>query len=58
MMTLFDYDFQRTETRWELQNESEYNYLNNSARPGIEAFRNVAENWFQKYPIISTRNIY
>ena len=50
MMTLFDYDFQRTETRWKLQNESEYNYLNNSARPGIEAFRNVAENWFQKYP--------
>lgn len=48
-MTLFD-EFTRTERRFKFDLESEFEYHNISARPGVEAFRKVAEQWFRSYP--------
>ncbi len=49
-MPLFD-DAVRTERRPRYENESVFDYLNSSARPGSAAVRLLMENWFDEYPI-------
>ena len=48
-MPLFD-QIVRIETRARRQNESDFEYLNTSARPGITAMRDLLENWFERVP--------
>jgi hypothetical protein len=48
-MPLFD-QIERTETRVRHQNESSFDYLNTSARPGICAIREMLERWFEHLP--------
>jgi hypothetical protein len=48
-MPLFD-DGTRTEMRVKLEMESSFDYLNKSARPAVEAFRERTEDWFQRFP--------
>ncbi len=48
-MPLFD-DIVRTEIRARRQNESTFDYLNTSARPGIQAARDLLETWFEHLP--------
>src|SRR5271165_4841623 len=48
-MLLFD-QIVRTETRARRQNESDFDYLNTSARAGITAMRDLLENWFERVP--------
>ncbi len=55
-MTLFD-DIQRTELRPKYDSESDFEYHNNSARPGLAAYREVAERWFENYPEVHKRDL-
>ena len=48
-MPLFD-EILRTDTRPRGQNESSFDYMNLSARPGIQAIRDLLENWFDHLP--------
>ena len=48
-MTLFE-QLVRTEARPRRQNESSFEYLNTSARPGICAIRDLLETWFDHLP--------
>lgn len=48
-MPLFD-QVNRNETRPRRQNESSFDYMNSSARPGIAAIRDLLENWFEQWP--------
>ncbi len=48
-MRLFD-DIERTERRPSGYAESEYEYLNLSARPGEVEIRTHLESWFAHYP--------
>jgi hypothetical protein len=48
-MALFE-DFVRTNARPRRQNESRFEYLNTSARPGICAIRDLLETWFDHLP--------
>src|SRR5437016_5883053 len=48
-MPLFD-QMDRAETRPKMQNESNFAYMNTSARPGIVAVRNLLETWFDQLP--------
>lgn len=46
---LFD-QFERTETRTKRNGESDFSYLNSSAREPLAAAREVLEQWFAAYP--------
>src|SRR5229473_5519324 len=46
-MSLFD-ELRRVETRPKRQNEASFDYLNESARPGIAAIRLLFEDWFAR----------
>lgn len=48
-MPLFD-QIVRTEARPRRQNESSFDYMDSSARPGICAIRGLLENWFEHLP--------
>jgi hypothetical protein len=48
-MPLFD-DFERLEVRPRRQNEGGFDYMNASARPGVEAIRQLLESWFEHLP--------
>jgi hypothetical protein len=55
-MTLFD-DIERTELRVKYDSESEFDYHNISARPGMVAYREIAERWFANYPDAHKRDL-
>ncbi len=48
-MPLFD-QVARADRRPRRQNESSFDYMNTSARPGIGAIRNLLEKWFDQLP--------
>ena len=48
-MPIFE-ELVRTEARPRRQNESSFEYLNTSARPGICAIRDLLETWFDHLP--------
>jgi len=48
-MPLFD-QIVRVERRARRQNESGFDYINSSARPGICAIRDLLEHWFERLP--------
>src|SRR6266853_1390738 len=48
-MPLFD-DFERLDVRPRRQNEGGFTYMNASARPGIDAIRQLLESWFMHLP--------
>lgn len=55
-MPLFD-DFERVELRPRRQNESGFEYMNNSARPGVRAIRILLEQWFEHIPAAARADI-
>jgi hypothetical protein len=55
-MPLFDL-IDRNDRRLRLQNESSFDYLNVSARPGIVAIRELVERWFGRIPVDSQADI-
>src|SRR5438874_8367331 len=48
-MPLFD-QIVRAERRARRQNESSFDYMNTSARPGVCAIRELLEVWFERLP--------
>ncbi len=48
-MTLFD-EIQRQGTGPRLYAQPDFDYLNKSARPGVEVIRQSLEDWFSRYP--------
>src|SRR5215831_4383307 len=49
-MALFD-DIERIETRPRRQNESGFDYMNISVRPGVAAIRELLDRWFERLPV-------